>query len=101
MVRAMYQLDQWGARSEVRARWLQAGASQLEALLSRFVEAFELPFDLGIWRLSLGVMATEGLQSLDAVHIATARTYGLRYLAAVDDDFERCADVQFWLIRDP
>jgi predicted nucleic acid-binding protein len=100
-VRLQHRLDDWGTDPAVRRAWLALGISEFEALLQRFYEAYELPWDMQIWQASLQIIEQYGLQSLDATHVATAQRYGLRDLAAVDNDFQRVPALDFWLIRNP
>ncbi len=96
-----YGLANWGASAAVRRRWLELGVSQFRALLSHFALVVELPFREATWLQSVEVMAADGLQARDAVHVATARDLGLRDLATVDADFQRVRDLRVWLLRDP
>lgn len=98
---ARFQLDQWQVSPLVRLRWMRFGIGQFEELLARFVEFFEFPFDDAVWRRSVGIMATNGLRSHDAVHVATARQYGVPRFVTLDDHFNRVRDLDVWLIRDP
>ena len=98
-VQQQYQLDQWGTSAPVRERWLALGITQFQALLGRFTEVIELPFRLSTWSQSVDIMAREGLQSLDAVHVATAQEHGLRDFATVDADFQRIPRLRVRLIR--
>ncbi len=100
-LRREYQLGQWGTNLFVRQRWMDFGVQQLDALLDRFAEAFELPFRPKVWRSSLAVIVDHQLRSLDAIHVATAREYRIRHLATTDDDFSRVTDLRVWLLRDP
>lgn len=95
-----YQLDQWESNVAVRHHWMGAGKQKFDAFLASFSEAIELPFETEIWERSVEIIARNQLKSLDAVHIATARAYGLRHVATLDDDFNRIADLRVWLIRD-
>jgi predicted nucleic acid-binding protein len=96
-----FQLDQWQVSPLVRHRWMRFGVAQFEELMARFVELFEIPFDDAVWRRSVGIMATDGLQSHDAVHVATARVFGVPQFVTLDDHFNRVRDLDVWLIRDP
>jgi predicted nucleic acid-binding protein len=100
-MRQQYQLDDWGTSAAVRSRWLTLGAAQFDLLLAQFAIAIELPFQVSTWAHSLDIMAQDGLQSRDAVHVATARQHGLRDLATVDADFQGIAGLQVQLIRNP
>ena len=98
-VRRQHQLDHWDTSDAVRHHWMQFGIAQLEGILNSF-EVIELPFETEIWERSVEIMALNQLKSLDAVHVATARAYGLRHFATLDDDFNRIVDLRVWLIRD-
>lgn len=63
----------------------------MEALLHRFAAWYEVPFDTDIWHASLDVVIATGLQSHDAIHVATARRLGLATIATADDHFTRVA----------
>jgi len=98
-VRREHGLDDWERNDVIRQRWMRFGISQLETFLDGF-EVIELPFVTGIWEQSIEIMALDQLKSLDAIHIATARAYGLRHFATLDNDFNRVSDLRVWLIRD-
>ena len=100
-MRQRYRLDDWGTSVTVRTRWLALGVTQFNLLLGQFAVAVELPFRVSTWTQSLDVMAQEGLQSRDAVHVATAREHGLGNLATVDADFQHVAGLWVRLIRNP
>lgn len=91
MERMAFRLDAWGVDPTVRERWLRFGIDEFAALLARFHEVFEAPFDTDIWHASLDVMIATGLQSHDAIHVATARRLGLATIATADDHFTRVA----------
>lgn len=84
----------------VRQQWMSAGMQKFESFLNRFDEVAEFPFHGEIWEQSVEIMARHQLKSLDAVHVATARAYGLRHFATLDDDFNHVQDLRVWLIRD-
>ena len=88
-IRSEYRLDEWGTNSEVRDRWLRSNIRRCDALIGRFAAWQEIPFDTGTWQTSLDVMIAYGLQSHDAVHVATARQLGLTHLATADDHFKK------------
>ena len=55
---------------------------------------------MNIWRVGVSIIRQYSLQTMDAMHVATAQLYGLRDLAAVDDDYRRVPTITFWRIRD-
>ena len=79
---------------------MTTGTGKFGVFLSHFSEVIELPFVTEIWEQSVEIMALNQLKSLDAIHIAMARAYGLRHFATLDDDFNRVQDLRVWLIRD-
>ncbi len=84
----------------MRERWLDAGVQRFNDLMGRFDRVTEIPFGRTIWQASLAVMAQQRLRSHDAIHVATARTAGVRDFATLDDHFRRVPDLRLWLIRD-
>jgi predicted nucleic acid-binding protein len=100
-IRTQYRLDDWGTDPTVRDRWLRHGIAEIEALVTRFREAFELPWNRSVWTASLQVVVQHSLQTLDATHVATAQDIGLQGFAAVDGDFDRVSSLTLWRIRDP
>jgi predicted nucleic acid-binding protein len=100
-VRQRYQLDDWGRDSQVRQRWLAFGMREFEVFLGQFEEVLEVPLSLGACQRSVAIMARDGLNAFDALHVATADELGLQAFAAADDDFKRCGHLRFQLIRDP
>jgi predicted nucleic acid-binding protein len=100
-VRSQYSLEQWGTDPGVRRAWLELGVREFDALIRRFHAVVELPWTFDAWQASIQIMIQHGLQASDALHVATAQEYGLRHLAAVDDDYRRVPGLSFWLVRDP
>jgi predicted nucleic acid-binding protein len=100
-VREQYRLDQWTKSFDVRWRWLLYGLSQLDALLGRFTQVIELPVRANLWEDSIEIMDRWQLGSNDALHVATARHHGLRYLATTDRGLQAVTNPMIWLIRDP
>jgi predicted nucleic acid-binding protein len=98
--REQFRLDSWSTESAVRERWLQHGVSKFRGFVASFDEVFELPFTTQIWNDSLRVIIDSGLQSIDAIHVATATRNGIRTLATLDDHFRRVPDLRVWLLRD-
>jgi predicted nucleic acid-binding protein len=99
-VQAHYQLSRWGTDPAIRQAWLAFGLTRFEALLNRFSQVFELPWDTQVWQASVQIMGQYGLQMMDATHVATAQVHRLRDFASVDDDFRRIPSLDLWLIRD-
>lgn len=82
-------------------RWIRSRIRLDEALLGRFEAWYEIPIDADTWRTSLEIMIAYGLQSLDAVQVATARRLGLTHLATTDDHFTRASgEFAILLIQD-
>ncbi len=100
-LRRDYQLDAWGTNFLVRQRWMDFGVQQLEALLDRFAETFELPIRPRTWRSSLSVMVDHQLRAYDAIHVATAREHHIRHIATADGHYRNVADLRVWLTQDP
>lgn len=99
-VRRDFQLDHWERSVFVRRRWMRFGVQEFDALLARFDEVNELPFDQSIWLQSITVMTDERLRSHDAIHVATAREYRVPCIATTDDHFLRVNDLDVRLLRD-
>lgn len=93
-------LAAWNENFLVREGWLRFCIAQLEDFLGQFEEVFELPFTPSIWRRSVGIMALDRLRSHDAIHVATAREYGIISFVTGDDHFLRISDLEVLLIRD-
>jgi predicted nucleic acid-binding protein len=93
-------LGRWETDFIVRQRWMQYGIHEFERLMGSFAEVIEIPFRSVIWRNSVDVMIYSFLQSHDAIHVATARHYGLRLFVTTDDHFARIDDLDVILIRD-
>ena len=55
---------------------MSRGIREFDLLRQQFQESLEIPFSDTIWGLSVRVMAQENLESLDAIHGATARHLG-------------------------
>lgn len=101
VVRTRYELERWETDVLVRRRWMDRGIERFKTLLATFAEVVELPFDERIWLQSIDLMVEHFLQAHDAVHAATARTYGLRGFATTDADFVRVTGLDVILLRDP
>jgi predicted nucleic acid-binding protein len=99
-LRTRFQLDEWNQSLFVRHRWMQNGLQRFAMLLESFREVVELSFDEEIWRSSVTTMADEQLRSHDAIHVATARSFGVACIAAADDHFRRIKDIDVRLIWD-
>ncbi|MBA3415215.1 MAG: type II toxin-antitoxin system VapC family toxin [Chloroflexia bacterium] len=100
-IRNEFRLDEWGASSAVRERWLRSNIRRSDAPISRFAAWQEIPIGTDTWQTSLDVMIAYGLQSHDAVHVATARQLGLTHLATADDHFKRVSsEFNIILIQD-
>ena len=99
-VRRQHDIGQWTTSFEVRWRWLLHGLNRLNALLARFAHTVELPIQARLWEDSIELMARWQLGSNDALHVATARAYGLRYFATTDRGFRDVPTPMIWLIRD-
>jgi predicted nucleic acid-binding protein len=100
VVRHSFGLDQWQNNPLIRGRRLWHGVKQFDRLVSQFEHFAELPFSLGTWQRSLDLMAAETLDSSDAMHLATARSAGLAYMATTDSDFRHVKSPHVLLIRD-
>jgi predicted nucleic acid-binding protein len=98
--RTSFSLVRWERDAAVRRRWMQHGIDAFHALLDTFAEVFELPFKAGIWTQSVDLMVDHFLQSRDAVHVATARTFGVSAFATTDRDFSRVGGLDVILVRD-
>ena len=73
----------------------------LADLYHRFPQVFEVRLDDETWHASLEIMIATGLQSHDAIHVATARQLGLAHIATADDHFTRVAgEFDVLLIQD-
>lgn len=90
--RRNYRLDAWGTDRAVRERWIRSRIQLFETLLDRFASWQEIPFEPQLWQTSLDVMIASGLQSLDAIHVATAQRLGVGQIATADDHFRRVSD---------
>ena len=99
-IRQQFQLDQWAGSEAVRHAWMEFGHQQLEAFLSQFVEAVELPVRSGTWAQMLHIQCQYDMKSNDAAHAATAIEYGIVNLATTDREFEPVVDIHVWLARD-
>ena len=77
------------------------GVQRFEALIARFATVTEVEFDIPIWLASIDIMAQTNLRSHDAIHVATARSAGVRDFATVDAHSRRVPDLNVRLIRDP
>jgi predicted nucleic acid-binding protein len=63
-------------------------------------DSVELPVGSALWDDSIETMARWQLGSNDALHVATARAYGIRYFATTDRGFRGVPAPMIWLIRD-
>jgi predicted nucleic acid-binding protein len=95
-----FDLDRWERDVNVRRRWFEFGVHESAALLDSFVRIVELPYDEAIWFRSIPIMSDERLRSHDAIHVATAREYGVPCIATTDEHFLRINDLDVRLIRD-
>ncbi len=72
----------------------------LERLLNQFAVFVEAPIRAEAWPLSLEYMASHGLRSYDALHIATARYFGVGDLASCDRHFINIEGLNVTIVRD-
>ena len=100
-IRDFYDLDLWGTNPLIRQRWLSNGVRRFNTLLSQFAAVVEVPTNVDRWLESLDLMASEGLEPTDALHLASARYAGIADFFTADSDFRRIAWPQIHLIRDP
>ena len=100
-IRSSYDLDLWGINPLIRQRWLTNGVRRFNTLLSQFAADIEIPTNVDRWIESIDLMASEGLEPTDALHLACARFAGVADFYTADADFRRIAWPQIHLIRDP
>lgn len=100
-LRDAYAPNRWGENPLIRQRWLRHGVREFQQFLNQFTAVAEVPITLGIWRESIDVMASEGLDSSDALHLATARVIGIADFATTDRDVRSIASPRVHVIRDP
>ena len=79
---------------------MNAGVRRFEATMARFASLTQVAFDRAIWKQSLDVMVRHRLRSHDAIHVATARSAGVRSFATLDADFRRVPDLDVLLLRE-
>lgn len=99
-LRQEYQLSDWAISPLVRQQWMAFGMGQFAVFISTFYQVSELPFRIRMWRRSVQIMATYGLGSHDAVHVATALQNGVHVFATSDKHFNRVDTLDVRLIRD-
>lgn len=99
-VRSAYGLDRWDMDFMVRNRWMSTMTGSFDTIVDEFAASFEVPFDSDIWRRSIPVMAHYRMRSMDAIHVASARSLGVRALATNDDHFRRVDGLNVILVRD-
>lgn len=99
-LRQEYQLADWAINPLVRQQWMAFGMGQFAAFIGAFYQVSELPFRIRMWHRSVQIMATYGLGSHDAVHVATALQNGVQVFATADKHFNRVDTLDVRLIRD-
>ena len=77
-------------------RWRPA----VRGVTARFAALTRVAFDRAIWEASLDAMARHRLRSHDAIHVATARSAGVRSFATLVADFRRVPDLDVMLLRE-
>jgi predicted nucleic acid-binding protein len=95
-----YDFNLWGTHPLIRQRWLSNGVRRFNVYISQFSTVIELQMTTSIWLESIDLMAAETLDASDAIHIASARTYGIGHFCTTDADFRRISWPAVHLIRD-
>lgn len=98
--RAEFHLADWATSANVRKQWMSFGRQEMERLLDRFSEAYEILFQHSLWLQSIDLIGQYGLRASDAAHVATALHAGLRVFATNDDDFRRVTMLDVVIVRD-
>lgn len=99
-VRSRFILGRWDQDILTRHRWMAHGVNEFESMLLRLYQVYELPISLDIWQRSVSIMAHYRLHSIDAIHVATAQTIGVRNFVTCDADFRRVDGLNVILVRD-
>lgn len=95
-----YGLNNWNSDPGVRNRWMMTVEENLERLLSQFAYYAEAPIRAEAWPLSLDIMIQNDLRSYDALHVATARYFGIDDFASCDRHFAVIDGLNVMIVRD-
>lgn len=99
-VRSQFLLDRWEHDFLTRHRWMAYGIDKFNEFQRGFAHVYEYPLSLDTWRRSVSIMSHYQLRSIDAIHVATAQTIGVRDFVTCDAGFRRVDGLNVILIRD-
>ena len=93
-VRHQFRLQDW-QRADVRRAFLGDVLGRLDDALGLF-QVVEVPVTPGVRRLAVFYMATYGMGSQDAIHVAGAAQDGVSDFASLDEVYRRVDDLDLW-----
>lgn len=79
---------------------MATASENLDRLLNQFAYYVEVPIHSEIWPHSLNAMVEYQLRSYDALHVATARYFGINSMATCDRHFAVVDDLEVTILRD-